>query len=230
VRLPILVALVAAAVTACTSSTSGTPTAPSSGGGTTFSAGPASSAAAPSAPLSTATARAALLGSGDLGAGFVKAPFPGAGGSNTASPCLPAGSPSLDAKYPPVARAKVGFRSAAPEALLGEQVALYRDDGTARAVIAYAERALSCRSATVQGQKIQIQASNRLRRVGGEPVDYARSWALAVGPAAASIVAVRLGHAVISMELVALARSDTSKLPPEEQVVAAAVRKAKKAL
>jgi hypothetical protein len=230
VRIPVLIALSATTVAACTSSTQGTPTGPASGRATSSATVPASSSAsAAPAPLTAATARAALLGPGDLGPGFVKAPFQG-GGSNTASPCLPAGSPSLDTKYPPAARAQVGFRSAAPQALLGEQVALYRDAGTARAVISYAERALSCKSATVQGQKVQIQASGRLRQVDGEPVDYARSWALAVGPAAASIVAVRLGRAVLSMELVALSRSDVSKLPPEEKVIAAAVRKAKRAL
>jgi hypothetical protein len=182
-----------------------------------------------SAPVSAAAARAALLRTSDLGPGFVRQPFPG-GGSDTTNPCLPAGSPSLDRKYPPAARAQTGFRVGAPQALLGEQVSLYRDSGTARAVIAYAQRALSCASATVQGQKVQIRASAPARQVGGESVDFAQSWALAIGPAAASIVAVRLGNAVISMEFVALSSTDVSKLPPETQLVAAAIRRAKSAL
>jgi hypothetical protein len=226
-RLPLaLAAACAATLAACTSSTHGTPTAPSTGSSTASSA--ASSSSAP--PTSAATARAALMTVTDIGPGFSPQGFPGGADSNTTSPCLPAGSPSLDTKYPPAARARTGFRSNSPQALLGEQVALYHDDGTARSVISYAQKALRCNSATVQGQKVRIQASTPVRQVGGESVDSAQSWALAIGPAAASIVAVRIGNAVVSMEFIALRSTDLSKLPPEGQLVAAAIRKAKSAL
>jgi hypothetical protein len=168
--------------------------------------------------------------SSDVGPGFVRDSIPGGDASNTASPCLSPGSPSLNAKYPPAARARTGFRSSAPQALLEEQVTLYRDDRIAAAVIAYAQKALGCKSATVQGQTVHIRPSAPTRQVHGEAVDSAQTWNLTIGPAAASIVAVRLGNTVVSMEFVALSSSDVRKLPKQDAVVAAAVTRAKAAL
>jgi lipoprotein-anchoring transpeptidase ErfK/SrfK len=227
-----LTAAVAAAaaltLAACTSSTSGTPTSPPSTGSASGSSSTAASSSA--APTSAAKARAALITTADVGPGFVKQPFPGGSDTDATSPCLPAGSPSLDTKYPPAARARTGFRSNAPQALLGEQVALYRDAATARRVVAYAQRALRCRNATVGGQRVQIHATPPVRQIGGQRVDSAQTWALKVGPAAAALVAVRLGNAVMSMEFIALSSTDVRKLPQQDLVVGRAVKRAKAAL
>jgi hypothetical protein len=232
--LPAVAVACGCAVAACTSGhSSGAPSSSaqsSSAPASSASPSSASPSSASAAPTGAAQAQAALLTGSDLGPGFVKQAFPGGTGAATTTPCLPAGSPSLDRKYPPSARAQVGYGSNAPQAVLGEQVALYRDAATADGVMSYARRALSCSSATVQGQKVRISASAPTQQVGSERVDTAQSWQVNVGPAAASIVAVRLGNAVISMEFVALSTTDLTKLPKEETVVALAVKRARSAL
>jgi hypothetical protein len=230
VRLSAVVAAAAAVMlAACTSSTSGTPTDSGlpSAGGSSSTAAPSSSTAA---PTSAAKARAALLTTADVGPGFVKQPFPGGSATGSTSPCLPKGTPSLDAEYPPAARAETGFRSTATQALMGEEVALYRSAATAQQVIAYVRRALSCSDATVSGQTVHVRALPPTRQVRGQPVDYAQTWALRVGPAVGAIVAIRLGNAVVSLDFLALSSRDVNKLPAQDALAAAAVKRAKAAL
>lgn len=192
---------------------------------------PTTSGPTASGGLTDQQAQAALLTAAQVGGGFKAQP------ANSASTPLPCDqhAPPLDQQFQPSGKARTDLVAPDGQAYVSEEVIGYDSAATADKSLAAGEKGLSCRTATIKvsGHPVVYQidpvrdVTKYVTTTLSVPVDKALDWTVHTSDVDFELVATKMGAQLVVLTFGASKKADTSKLPSENTIVGAALRKVK---